>query len=1369
MPESELILRQRQVLEEAARMVVELADHRAEEELAARLAVAEEEHRGSIDSVAAERDAALAKAEAEYRAEVDRVKSTSQKAIDQVEATYRQVTEQATSEWQTEEAEAERGREDAHFELTGVYEAGKSNLKSKYGDLEAGTDPSALGIESRRKEVKQLLVGLGQASLAEQPGQPIGQLPPNVQPQQAIDEAFKVADAKLEELKHVKRPKLAIVLVLFVVIGGALAGGVGAATQWNIAFMAGAGLGGGLVISLIIWLTLRSSMQNKVVAAYQPLAYALDYADVARKRWQQIAGELYRKENAALDERRKREDAKIEQDCKNRVAKAVKLRDEATAKAQKEHDTQLAELTRGRDESLEKSEQQIARLRQEIPARYEQELKRREQQYQQATAEGQRALAAAKQRRLDRWHKGVAHLQREAADVNGECAELFPPWNDILSDQWQPPRSLPPVVRLGQWRAGPEEFAERKQIEEDTGPVLDELNLRKTAVETGGDDGLRLPVIEQPALLTFPERSSLLIRAQGKARDQAIEIMQAAMLRLATTIPPGKARFTVIDPVGLGQNFAAFMHLADYDEQLIGARIWTEPQQIEQRLADLTEQMEVVIQKYLRNEFETIEAYNEAAGEVAEPFRFLVVANYPVNFSEAACRRLISIVSSGARCGVHALISVDTKQPMPQGFKLSDLEQHCVNFAWQSDEEKFAWKDPDFGHLPLVLDTAPPGDVFSNVVRRVGAAAKDASRVEVPFSVIAPRDDEWWKADTRKGIQVALGPAGATKKQNLELGRGTSQHVLVAGKTGSGKSTLLHTLITNLAVTYSPQELELYLIDFKKGVEFKTYATYRLPHARVVSVESDREFGLSVLQRLDAEIRDRGERFRDAGAQDVAGFRRNTGKDLPRILLIIDEFQEFFVEDDKLAQEVGLLFDRLVRQGRAFGMHVLLGSQTLGGAYSLARTTLGQMGVRIALQCSEADAHLILSEENSAARLLSRPGEAIYNDAGGLPDANHPFQVAYLPDEEKERWHRRIQQYAQEHNGNGDLPLIVFEGNVPGQLDHNPQLDELLRAADWPVASNKPAIAWVGDPVAIKDPTAALLRRQSGHNVLLVGQNELQAMAILAAAEVSLAAQHAPDRGGEPGTRFFVLDGTPPENANAGFFQRVAGALPHRTRVGGVRDAAAIIGEVAQEVARRQAAGQTDAPAWYLLIHDVQRFRDLRKKDDDFSFSRSSEEQANPSQQLVDILREGPNLGIHVLAWCDSLTNLQRTFDRQALREVEMRVLFQMSQNDSSTLIDSPVASRLGEQRALFHSEEQGSMEKFRPYGLPPAEWLDWVAKQLRSRVPAEPETPAAIAEAASPSPNGDPDAAVVASSSNGDSSGATDDADISKEPAPAE
>ena len=170
---------------------------------------------------------------------------------------------------------------------------------------------------------------------------------------------------------------------------------------------------------------------------------------------------------------------------------------------------------------------------------------------------------------------------------------------------------------------------------------------------------------------------------------------------------------------------------------------------------------------------------------------------------------------------------------------------------------------------------------------------------------------------------------------------------------------------------------------------------------RAIAVESDREFGLSVLQRLDMELTRRGEIFRKLGVQDLASYRDTPGTGpMPRTLLIIDEFQEFFSEDDKLAQDASLLIDRLVRQGRAFGVHVFLGSQTIAGSGGLSRATQGQMAVRIALQTSEADSQMILGDGNSAARLLSRPGEAIYNDAGGLVGAaNSPFQVAWLPDE----------------------------------------------------------------------------------------------------------------------------------------------------------------------------------------------------------------------------------------------------------------------------------------------------------------------------------------------------------------------------------
>ena len=486
-------------------------------------------------------------------------------------------------------------------------------------------------------------------------------------------------------------------------------------------------------------------------------------------------------------------------------------------------------------------------------------------------------------------------------------------------------------------------------------------------------------------------------RRPTPARTRRSLLLQSLMLRYLTSVPPGKVRYTIVDPVGLGENFAAFMHLGDYHELLVTNRIWTEAQHIEQRLTDLTEHMENVIQKYLRNEFETIEEYNTMAGEVAEPFRILVVANFPTNFNEAALRRLISIVNSGARCGVYALVMYDTKLGLPSGFQLKELEDPCVNMIWK--EGRLQWREPNFGRYPLALDAPPIQAGSPSCCTRSASppATPTGSRCRSRSSL--PSSTSTGRFDSSKGVDIPLGRAGATKLQHLKLGKGTSQHVLTAGKTGSGKSTLLHALITNGALRYSPDQLELYLIDFKKGVEFKVYAAMDLPHARVIAVESEREFGLSVLQRLDVELKERGEIYRELGCQDLAGYREaRPDVPMPRVLLIVDEFQEFFVEDDKIAQEVTLLLDRLVRQGRAFGMHVILGSQTLGGQYSLPKATLGQMAVRIALQCSEADAHLILSEDNTAARLLTRPGEAIYNDANGMMEGNNLFQVVWLSD-----------------------------------------------------------------------------------------------------------------------------------------------------------------------------------------------------------------------------------------------------------------------------------------------------------------------------------------------------------------------------------
>ncbi|GAA5118147.1 AAA family ATPase [Luteolibacter yonseiensis] len=873
------------------------------------------------------------------------------------------------------------------------------------------------------------------------------------------------------------------------------------------------------------------------------------------------------------------------------------------------------------------------------------------------------------------WAREVIPTYSSLVALENKSHSQFPAWTTGVCENWTPPADAPDAVRIG-------------------GMPVD------VSTFVGGlphDARLALPdagKLSVPFSLGFPEHGSLLLESDGAG--EATRVLGGIALRLLAAHPPGRASFVFIDPVGLGKDFAGLMHLADYEETLIHHRIWTQGTQIEERLAELNEHIEKVIQMYLRNEYATLAEYNEQAGTIAEKSRFLVIAGFPAAFSETACRRLLSIASSGPRCGVHLLIQRDMRVPFADVALEHELRRACLRVGLK--DGVFHLADAPHGADVVVFDPPPTAEDAVTLVHRIGKASIDSNRVQVPFSHIAPPAGEVWKSVTTEELRVPIGRTGAKKLQMLAIGKGTRQHALVAGKTGSGKSTLFHVIITNLALWSSPEEVEFYLIDFKKGVEFKCYAEKQLPHARVIAIESDRAFALSVLQRIDAELKHRGELFRKAGAQDLAGYKRAPGHEpMPRSLLLIDEFQEFFTEDDAVAQEASLLLDRIVRQGRAFGIHVILGSQTLGGAYTLARATLGQMVIRIALQCNEADAHLIMDDDNPAPRMLTRPGEGIYNDQAGALAANSPFQIVWLPEDERDAVLDQVNALARKDGRVPQIPL-VFEGNAPADIRANQTIKELR--TNTPTARPVKARSWLGAPNSIKGPTEAVFQRQSGSHLLAVGQSSERALSLLAISIVALAAQYPAGQ-----VEFVVLDPHAYDNGSGGCFQKIASGLSQKIRIGGLAEIPSLLGELASELEARAPSSGRAAPEVFLIIHDLQRFKSLRP-DDEFRFSMDEDSAVTPAQALANLLGEGGAVGMHVLASIDTWNNVSRWIPRKLLAEFEMRVLFQMSAGDSSNLIDSPAAATLGLHRALFHNEHHGTLETFRPYAMPDDEWL---------------------------------------------------------------
>lgn len=873
---------------------------------------------------------------------------------------------------------------------------------------------------------------------------------------------------------------------------------------------------------------------------------------------------------------------------------------------------------------------------------------------------------------------------RKAAGLHGQNMDN-PNWAN-----WEPASTAPKFLRIGQMLAPTAALDKR---------------LKPPA-----------PLTPLPALLPFGPGAGVCLLGSTDTKAKRVVAAQGIALRLVAAIPPGKLRFTFIDPIGLGQNAAPLLALGDHVEEIIGGRAWSEPAHIEQRLAELTQHMETVIQKYLRNEHKTIEAYNKAAGRVVEAYRVVVVCDFPANFTEASARRLAAIAQNGPRCGVYPVVVVDSDRPMPYGVSLEALTAHltCV----RDDREGSVWLDPDSQTWTVQHDASAPDAVIQRLTKSHGELAEAGMRVSVPFTDLvtsAGLDKSTWRdqaiASSADSLVVPLGQSGARKYQEAVFGKGTSHHALVVGQTGSGKSNLLHALITMLALKYAPDELELYLVDFKQGVEFKLYAEAALPHARVIAIQSEREFGLSVLRGLLAEMDRRGDLFRSEGVPGLADWRKRTGKKLPRVLLVIDEFRVFFTADDTIATEATMIIDRLVSQGRGFGIHVVLASQTLAGSYALPRSITDQMAVRIVLQCTEADSRLALADDNPEARLLSRPGEAIYNDQRGLIEGNHRFQAADMGDDEGRAaivrrylapriasWHGAVQR------------PIVFEGHRPATLEAAGPVAVAVNGSQWSVPARFVDV-WLGEPIALRPPTAIRFLRQGAANLLMVMRDEQQAVTLIETVIIALAAQLPPTVAG-----FHIVDMTSVDAPWAGALEQLSSALPHRANVVRRRGLEQALDTVGQELERRLKSERPAAETIFMVFTGLHRMQDLRE-DEGAAWSAGGET-PNARNTFAKLLREGPEVGIHSVLWVDSYSSAARVLDRRMLGDCGRRILGAMSEQDSLALIDDPAAGHLNKPHRLvrFDEERPGEIETFRPYAVTDQSWFLDAARRLSQR-----------------------------------------------------
>ncbi|MGW1345325.1 FtsK/SpoIIIE domain-containing protein [Kribbella sp. NPDC002412] len=699
-------------------------------------------------------------------------------------------------------------------------------------------------------------------------------------------------------------------------------------------------------------------------------------------------------------------------------------------------------------------------------------------------------------------------------------------------------------------------------------------------------------------------------RVTADRNESARRLLQSVALRLVAAAEPFRLRIDAFDPRLTG-TMGLLGHLTTKYPQLVPRATHT-AEQLHAVLSGLVDVSSLRASRQAQLGHKRFEDLIRETGRVTDPYRLVILFDYPAGIDTLAQRDLLRLAATGGERGICFLIHHDPSMTPENDVDTKQLLDMLTPVTISGEKVEVA----QLPGVPAKLDPQFDASVAAGICDVVAELADIAVLPTIDFDRTLPDRSTWWQP-VKDELSTVIGYDDRTPALvRLRSGNPALPHVLVGGAVGQGKSNLLLVMIHGLAARYAPADLEMYLLDFKHGVEFSALGPaaereHWLPHVRVLGIHSDRAFGLAVLRHLSDELARRSEIFKSHGnVADIAELAAGPDRP-PRILVVLDEFQVLLEDDDELADEAAKLLERLVRLGRAYGVHVVLATQTIEGVKRLSTkrdSIFGQVPYRIALKTTPADAQAILRSGNTAAAELQFRGEAVLNANFGSPDDNQHVLVSFadkpvLDELRRELWTR------------------AGEAAHPPRIFH---LAEPARLADT-AAAVKPELGrpWTGLPIAVTEaPVPVEVRPEPGAGVLVLGDGPADALGVLSGLALSAAAAAV-----DP-PRFVFVDGTNSSPAVADG----KGALIQALRQLGCEvetvdkhdDIAPRLFALRDQVRNGQIGGET-----YLLGFGFHGVPKMQLHAEGFFES--------PANALQDIVRDGPSQGLITFGWWNRL------------------------------------------------------------------------------------------------------------------------------------
>ena len=722
-----------------------------------------------------------------------------------------------------------------------------------------------------------------------------------------------------------------------------------------------------------------------------------------------------------------------------------------------------------------------------------------------------------------------------------------------------------------------------------------------------------------------------------------------------------------------------FNIISKVDSKIVGDSIITNHSDQINLIASLEKTMVSTYQKLLITEDNLVE-YNSKAGSMARPYTFVFISNFPAGFNQESSERLISMINNGnaAKAGIYFFISIDENLQPSKGVDIDRLksvstviyQNSPIDYEIQNATFPKEWNE----HFNILLDSHYPQNLEDIISLINGKKEKKNNLSFTPLYEQHLKTGEIWQSNSSDEIKIPIGFVNPQTIQYLQFGKFTNDYFgLIGGLPRMGKTNLLHNIILWGAMDYSPFELNYYLIDCKNGTGFNAYR--QLPHVKILSISNDREFGASALNNLIQEMYRRAEIFKAASTErgvlieNIQTYRRLTGEKMPRILTIVDEFQVLFENEDKIARIIRSTLNKIFREGPAFGISLILSSQGIGGVDVPIKNITWRLSFRL---LSDIESQRIIG--NDGALKLTRVGNAIINNQNGEKTGNINFQVALLGDEIYQYVHTLKDKYNKEYPS---VPLVQYlsDGDSNGHVERNEELLKSLLYDNFRV-NDRFCDIFIGEPAFIRDKHAFLrIRRQQGSNVVLVGKDTKSALTIVGLINYLLARQST------PGSSFHIVDCFNIDNEYAEKIEFIKQYSPD-IQVSYSRNMAETVAAVFAHLENRIAAenqGEHARGRICLSIVYMQNCRALKKEG--FNISPVT-------KQLIRLIKEGPEYGIHVILHSLTYQGLMEVIDTATLNEFENRIA--LDSGKSMSIISESTSSQIHEQgTVLFQGPDE--------------------------------------------------------------------------------